>query len=171
MSDESIQIRRRLPCEWWPLAGQLRAALDRRRGDPDLRWTSQPASSGCIIHIGPHPLASPIAQFMFVGKDDSTTLVVTTIAHNVPKIQSFIDDLAAMAREARDARRGSVGETPDELIEEYYRRRAAGSKVTLKQLAAQAGISYSYITKAKMKYDRAGKWGSRTSERNSETNS
>lgn len=164
MSDKelTIEIRRHLPGEWWYFAGQLRAALNRKRGDPDWEWYNQPTSpTGCIIHIGPRLARRRIASVIFVGKGESTTLVVHTIPSNLPHVQPLIDDLEATAREAREARRDSIGETPDELIEEYYRRRAAGSKVTLKQLAEQAGMSYSWLRQRKMEYDRAGKWGSK----------
>lgn len=49
----------------------------------------------------------------------------------------------------------------DSIIETYYHRKAAGSKVTLKQLAQQHGYNYSYLSQVKRQYDDAGKWGSK----------
>lgn len=49
----------------------------------------------------------------------------------------------------------------DLLIETYYRSRAAGGKITLKQLADQAGITATYLSTKKTAYDKAGKWGSK----------
>lgn len=50
--------------------------------------------------------------------------------------------------------------TADEAIEHYYRSRARGSDTTLKAVALKTGHSYSYLRKAKVTYDKAGKWGS-----------
>lgn len=44
-------------------------------------------------------------------------------------------------------------------IEHYYRSKAAGGKITLRQVAAQTGYSYGYLRQCKMAYDAAGKWG------------
>jgi hypothetical protein len=48
------------------------------------------------------------------------------------------------------------------VIETYYRRKAAGGKVTLKQLAEETGYSVAGLKVAKQRYDAAGKWGSKT---------
>lgn len=154
MSDEPTQIRRQLPGEWWYFAGQLRAALDRKRGDPDMQWTSQPTSSGCIIHVGPHPLIMSVAHFLFVGKGDSTTLIVDIIG-KLPDIQPLIDDLVEMAREARDARRGAIGETFKEILDDYYQRKARGEKPNLQEMARQAGANIGSLRQYKIRYDQA----------------
>ena len=51
----------------------------------------------------------------------------------------------------------------DAVLQRYYRRRAAGAwpRVTLRDMAKETGISYSTLTKRKMEYDRAGKWGAK----------
>ena len=48
-----------------------------------------------------------------------------------------------------------------EVIETYYRRKAAGGKVTLKVLAEETGYSLAYLKTAKRRYDAAGLWGSK----------
>jgi hypothetical protein len=47
------------------------------------------------------------------------------------------------------------------VIETYYRRKAAGGKVTLKQLAEETRYSLAYLKTAKRRYDTAGGWGSK----------
>jgi hypothetical protein len=47
------------------------------------------------------------------------------------------------------------------VIEHYYRARARGSKITLKDAAEITGFSHSYLREVKSRYDRAGKWGSK----------
>lgn len=49
----------------------------------------------------------------------------------------------------------------EKVIEHYYRARAAGHKVTLRQLAQQSGFNADYLSQVKAAYDRAGKWGSK----------
>lgn len=49
----------------------------------------------------------------------------------------------------------------DSAIEHYYRSRAAGARITLKQAAEQAGLSYTALRQHKVQYDAAGKWGSK----------
>lgn len=51
--------------------------------------------------------------------------------------------------------------TPDQVIERFYRSRLHGSRVTLRQLAADSPYSYAYLCQAKVQYDAAGKWGSK----------
>lgn len=51
--------------------------------------------------------------------------------------------------------------TYDDAIERYYRARAAGAKITLKQIAEMYQFSPSYLRKRKMEYDARGGWGSR----------
>jgi len=58
------------------------------------------------------------------------------------KLSYFVDN-------ARTLRRRSIGPTVDAVIEEYNRRKAAGSSTTLRQLANDAGMSYSYVRKRK----------------------
>lgn len=51
--------------------------------------------------------------------------------------------------------------TANDIVETYYRRKAAGGKVTLKMLAEESGYTYAYLQKAKQRYDAAGRWGSK----------
>ena len=62
-------------------------------------------------------------------------------------------------------RPGTIGDAAEKAIEYYYRARAAQTKawrkLTLRRIAQERGLSYSTLTKCKMAYDAAGKWGSR----------
>jgi len=49
--------------------------------------------------------------------------------------------------------------TADVAIEWYYRSRAAGSKITLKQVAERYNLSHDYLRQAKSAYDKAGRAG------------
>jgi hypothetical protein len=60
--------------------------------------------------------------------------------------------------------RGTLRPLPtrsDKALEHYYRARARGSKVTLRQVATDFDLNESYLRAAKVEYDRAGKWGSK----------
>lgn len=48
----------------------------------------------------------------------------------------------------------------EKIVEIYYRSRAAGSCVTMTELAQMFGYSPSWLSQAKAAYDAAGKWGS-----------
>lgn len=52
----------------------------------------------------------------------------------------------------------------DYVIGLYYRRKARGVKVTLRQIAEEHGYNYSYLSQVKVAYDKAGKWGSKRKE-------
>jgi hypothetical protein len=51
--------------------------------------------------------------------------------------------------------------TAEYLIERYYRIKAQGGKVTLKQLAEKYGFNHSYLRTVKTEYDKAGGWGAK----------
>ena len=152
--EETIEIPRELAGEWWYFAGQLRMALGHKQGDPDWEWFPTPTASGCIIHIGPRLTPEKIARILFVGKGGNTTLLVHTIPSNWPDVQPLIDDLVAMASEARDARRGSLGETFREILDDYYERKARGESPILRDMARRAGVNIGSLRQAKIRYDK-----------------
>jgi hypothetical protein len=70
---------------------------------------------------------------------------------------SFLAEAVSNAYSFDELARPSAGD----VIEIYYRRKAAGGKVTLKQLAEETGYSLAYLKTAKRRYDAAGRWGSK----------
>lgn len=69
--------------------------------------------------------------------------------------------------------KGSV--SAEKVVERYYRARAQdircpnGRRTTLKQLAKETGYSYGYLRSVKAAYDKAGKWGSKSSDEGHQT--
>jgi hypothetical protein len=155
--------------EWWIVA----AAFHLIYQQPEPHPTSPIADSATLndqlqrytFNVYLQDFDTPLGTMVLRPKDGSTQVQTMSEAEQyIPYWQALVQLLSSFAATALELRRKEIGARPDELIETYYRSRAAGGKITLKQLAAQAGISYSYITKAKMAYDRAGKWGSRVKE-------
>jgi hypothetical protein len=161
MNKQPSIIRRTFTGDWWYFAGALKALLTSQGFTPN----DGPQRDGRVLYAGGDWTHD---QVTITGKDSKTTMVVEIYApERAESWRKIVLLLEEMAIHARFMRQQVIGTTPQELIETYYRSRAAGGKVTLKQLAQQAGISYSYLTKAKMAYDHSGKFGSGT-ERKSE---
>ncbi len=111
----------------------------------------------------PYEPSQPLGDITLVGSEGYTDVYITLAAPEAEHIwrEEIIPFLRNMAAIARQGRRETIGTTPDELIEYYYRSRAAGGKVTLKQLAEDAGMGYGVLRKRKMEYDARGGWGSK----------
>ena len=167
MSDSrKADIRLSLPGDWWYFAAAFHEAHRADRVGIAGHGTGNVYTYAVAVRPEEqYTPAIPLGEILFTSDGNYTQVYIT---FSVPSaepfwrgVESFLRKMAALARAHRQE---AIGTTPDEIIEYYYRSRAAGGKVTLTQLAEQAGLSYSYITKAKMKYDRAGKWGSRVKE-------
>lgn len=154
---ERKTIEGTIAADWWMLAGALRALLYRdRRNDPNAPSYSSVPLDGYRFTIG------GLATVQL-----STGAAPTTVRIEYPR-QPGADDYfnglyryLAVFADSADSIRREVQPTADNVIQRYYRARAAGGKVTLKMLAEESGYSYEYLLKAKQRYDRAGKWGSK----------
>ncbi len=88
---------------------------------------------------------------------------------DMPIIQEIINTVVHSSMRAREFKRDNQKITAEMAIERYYRRKARGSKVTLRQVAETYGFNESYLSQAKRKYDQAGKWGSKSKKSDPKT--
>jgi hypothetical protein len=150
--------------DWWYYAGAFYAyyqlpTLRAFYGNVHGNGVTQKAA--VIRDLG--GIGQSLGEITFVGSDDETHVFVTfSEIEEAPHFwQNAIQVLKEMSAHARHFRTSAIGMTADDVIETYYRRRAAGSKVTIQQLADEFDFSPNYLRTAKAAYDKAGKWGSK----------
>jgi hypothetical protein len=105
----------------------------------------------------------PLGQITFDGAEHETHIYVAFAASAyAPRFwQHAIQKLKDMAAVTRQFRQEALGPTAEEVIEMYYRRRAKGMKVTLRQLAKEFDFNPNYLSNVRTAYKKAGKWGSK----------
>jgi hypothetical protein len=164
MRDPKV-IEGTIAADWWILAGALQALLNRDY----YRYDDAPSSDSGLKEDGYdfaiYERGQPdhvLARVVFSIGPSPTPVRIE--AQRLPGVYAyceglyqFLDLLAGGA----DIIRRRFQPTADNAIETYYRSRAAGSKITLRQLAVRTGYSYDYLRKAKRRYDAAGRWGSK----------
>jgi hypothetical protein len=155
-SDKGDKHRLTLTGDWWYFAGALKMLLTRR----GIELTTEGQEGNGWVFTLP---GWPQDTVHITSFDNKTTIV---IIQRHPESAVLWQDIKAqledMATYAREMRRDVHGPTGEEVIEIYYRARAAGGrKVTLKQLAEQYGFNVTYLSQAKRIYDAAGKWGAK----------
>jgi hypothetical protein len=101
------------------------------------------------------------AVVKFLAKGPHTQVIVYTGPGAYEGFIDMLHQLETFSDQVRTMRHAASGLTAEEVINRYYRSRAAGGKVTLQQLADEHGFNRSYLRAAKMEYDKAGKWGSK----------
>jgi len=74
---------------------------------------------------------------------------------------AVLEQVKDLATDARGIRQTVIGSRPEAAIEYYYRSRAQGSRITLREVAKATNFSEAYLRKIKVSYDKAGKWGSK----------
>ena len=110
------------------------------------------------------------ADIIVREKGDAVTITITCERdEDVEKFEGIIQEVGHSAMRARMYKQDSYRITAEWIIERYYRRRARGNKITLRELAKQYGFSESYLSQAKKKYDQAGKWGSKPKKSSEKT--
>jgi hypothetical protein len=163
MSDKA-DIRLTLPGDWWHLAAAFGAISTIPAPHPD-RLDGVMTDAGYTFTAYHDAAGHNLGAITFAGRQGTTTIQVrVSWPRYDPYWREIIERLRGFSRDTRALRRAAAGATPDVLIERYYRSRAAGGKVTLKQLAETAGISPNYLYQKKMEYDRAGGRGSTTNK-------
>lgn len=152
----SNTLRLTLVGDWWYYAGALKMLLS----VDDFVPTDGEEPNGWVLHAGNWEQDTAL----ITGCDGRTTITITIRnAASGPPWSRYAAQLQDMAAEAREMRRTVLGPTGEEVIELYYRSRAAGhKKTTLRQLAQQYGFHPNYLSQVKRAYDEAGGWGSKT---------
>jgi hypothetical protein len=106
---------------------------------------------------------SPLGTVTTTRNDTETTMTIEPAEGEQNYWRTIEAGIEIFAAEARGKRWIMDGLTADELIERYYRARAAGDrKMTLRRLASsQHKYSYTALQKHKQRYDARGGWGSK----------
>lgn len=159
MSDEQITVT--VPgAEWWHFAGFITWGLTQRT----TPWTSTPApgkAGGVYLDVRT-PDGELIGRVTVTSKGDRTTICVDNPhPRAITEWKHLLDTVKSIAGNARDARHLSLGRTYDEAIENFYRAKARGTKITLKQVAVATGLHYGYLREKKAEYDQRGGYGSK----------
>ena len=105
-------------------------------------------------------------------KEKGDTTVISIICEHPEDIELYeniIQEIGHVAMRAREFKRDNQKITGEMAIERYYRRKARGSKVTLREIAETYGFNESYLSQAKKKYDQEGKWGSKSKKSDDKT--
>lgn len=165
-------IERPIAADWWMLVGAAQAFLfhdgrrDKQRCADDRtprapNYNSGPDEAG--FHIS---FYDPQRSGRFLGELRFTRGATATIVRGgvAPEVYDYcvglVEALELLASGGHNFRRW-LEPNADEVIERYYRSRAAGARTTLRQLAEDTGFSYGYLRSVKAAYDKAGKWGSK----------
>jgi hypothetical protein len=151
--------------EWWYFSGALYAHERDVRVTPRIQPGVAAATVSVAEELPEQSAVAPLGEMAFIPGDGRTQVYVTFAAHTAEvaafwsTVRTFLEKLARQARSHRQT--AGRGMTPDEAIEWYYRSKAAGRKITLKQVAGLTGMNYEALKKHKQRYDAAGKWGSK----------
>jgi hypothetical protein len=162
MSDrEKVTIDTTIVVEWWYVVAALDMLIeDRHKDEIPIRWDRNDLPNGCrrerFIDGAP---AGSITLTRHPDKPLLTTLAIR-VGGDAPYWRALVKRLQGFGNEARERRR-EVMPTADDVIQRYYRIRAQGGKVTLRQLAEETGFNYSYLRDVKVTYDKAGRWGAK----------
>jgi hypothetical protein len=114
---------------------------------------------------------NPNRMKLTLRKQDESTLAIAQCADKeaAEHCKNIFLWLEGVVESALDLKRATVKQTADQVIEHYYRARSRGVKITLKQLADRYDFNESYLRQAKVAYDRAGKWGSKSKGKREKT--
>jgi hypothetical protein len=158
--EETTEMRFTIPGgEWWYFASMIQIGIFEPLAWPGTRMETRPNPHGCTIEITSG--ATRLAAATITSTGEQTTIAVIAHTAHAAVWQTLLLTVQRMAENARQIRRNARGPTGEDVIEIYYRSRAAGGKTTLRQLAAQYGFNPSYLSQVKKQYDEAGKWGAK----------
>lgn len=163
------QPEEEFPGEWWHLAGTLMADLDRDRAQGmAVRYYAYAQTKGVSIsaYIGPVRVPSRPTAIITLRAVAAGTAVAYGTSGDDAYWEAKYTHLKAVAQNALSVHK-LVEPSYDELVERFYRSRSQGGRrLTLRQIAEEAGVSYASLRKRKMEYDQHGGWGSNKSEQN-----
>lgn len=146
MSDEFIDETRSLAIvPWWWVAALV------ERGLKGSKFTRRMEPNGVTFICSGN-------EIQVIADAERTEVNCTgEVSFYLPILES----VNTILRIAETYRRQNWAIEADTAIEHYYRARARGSKLTLKDIAEMTGYNYTYLSQVKSAYDKAGKWGSK----------
>lgn len=152
---------RTIPGDWMTIAGVLGGMLSyaRNRDKTQPTHSGGPDQDGYKFTVYDGRTVGRVIADVWLHEDSGGCRISISgpradewggLIDQLNQIGIYIDSIRQLA--APDA---------DAVLSHYYHARAQGNRVTLKQLAEQARIPYSTLTKRKMVYDRQGGYGTK----------
>jgi hypothetical protein len=162
MSDKLITIEETITGEWWWIAalfGRLQQDEPLFKRVDGIGVTDRSRDGLTEIHRNAN--GTTLGTVRYGGNDGKTTIHIEATPTYGESLRATLIQVSSIAETAHNLHRAARKTTPEGAIEHYYRRKAAGSKITIGQISAQTGISEKTLRNVKVEYDRAGKWGSK----------
>jgi hypothetical protein len=162
MSEPYIIHRASLPIsDWWWIAAAA-AIQARRRAPQGVTWRDDFTDDGYRIDGYTESQDFAVLSIIFAKQGNGTRITMFELPAWAGFWRPiFEEEVNPLELRAHDIRR-TAEPSAEEVIERYYRSRAQGSRITLRQLAEETGFSYSYLRTVKAAYDAAGGWGSKS---------
>jgi hypothetical protein len=165
MSEEWVELHNEvLPGEWWWLSVVFMAMWQHRNPCPKYPHNFTTHADGWEGTPAMEQDGQQLGTIRFTEAKSTTKVRIVAPSAFQSYWDEIMGELFQHAHAAQGRRRIAWGSTPEGLVEYYYRSRARGSRVTLKQIADQTGFNYDYLRKVKARHDRAGKYGSRKAQ-------
>lgn len=157
---DDIPIEDTIPEAWWIVAGAIDGAWKLLAPETDRLKPIAQAPNGITWAIVRGD-EGEIGTVTLSGDEQRTTFTVEMPGAWQSYWAEVLGLLTRMTTASAIYRRQTWGASAEGAIEHYYRARARGSKITLKDVAEMTGFSHNYLREVKSRYDRAGKWGSK----------
>ena len=146
-----------IPLPWWIVAGIV-DALGKELNIGFKRAAQLPNGFTAAVLHGD----AILGQISVTGDEQKTTVAMEDLQ---PGASDYWGRILGFLIRASNAvavhQRRTWPTTADGAIEHYYRSKARGSRISLKDVAEMTGFSEAYLRKRKVSYDRDGKWGSK----------
>lgn len=157
MEPESFTLTRNIhDPAWWHYAALIGFFAARPH-----YYTLPFSERGTTMRFGDDDTVDAEIVFTVTGNRTAITLRATGTPEQRDAWRAILDNITIIANDARSIQIAIAGPKGMDVIEEYYRARAAGRKVTLRQLAAQYGFNAKYLSDVKRAYDAAGGYGAK----------
>jgi hypothetical protein len=144
--------------DWWWLAGYIHmyaeAAANQRQlaGFPPIRWDETPVAGGIRIEGW---LEDRSVLFLQITATKRQTFISASERFPFERFWTpIINGCLNLERNARDYQRVAIGRRFEELLNDYYHRRAMGQSPNLRAMSEEYGVNYGSLRQYKIKYDR-----------------
>jgi hypothetical protein len=158
MSDFDPRLHATIPGEWYWLAGIFNVVTEQLDNTKVL--IGGPVAYGAAWEVyenAPGGLGGQVGTISFLcdiqASDTAVSITIGSPTH-VDYWRDVVDQLVRAGRFAHSLRRKATEPTIQELLNEYQQALDAGRRVSLRDLASRAGISYDYLRKRKSQIDR-----------------
>lgn len=109
-----------------------------------------------------YTITTLIGRIRFTFERDKTIIQIDNIDPSAAQQwANLLNNMKQLAEHTREARHMAFGRTYEEAVEGFYRSKARGTKISLRQVATATGLNYGYLREKKAEYDRLGGWGAK----------